>query len=95
MGIVVGGYGISSTMWSQIQLAWTNPDNVEAVYPEGQTDGDKFFEDPDVLSRVPTLLYFMSALYFTVLTLGIQLHFYKMLRLRKCNFRDSFNVGSV
>ncbi len=70
MGIVVAGYGISSSMWSQIQLAITNPDNVEAVYPEGETDGDKFFEDPDVLKRVPVLLYFMSLLYATMMTTG-------------------------
>ncbi len=70
MGIVSAGYGISSTMWSQIQLAMINPNNVEAVYPEGETGGDKFFEDPDILERVPVLIYFMSALYFVVFTTG-------------------------
>jgi hypothetical protein len=68
MGIVLGGYGISSTMWSQIQLAITNPNNVEAVGPE---DGDKYFEDPDVLDRVPTLLYVMAVFYAVFLTVGM------------------------
>ena len=30
---------------------------------------DKFFTDPDVLDRVPTLLYSMAAIYFGVLLL--------------------------
>ena len=68
MGICIGGYGISSTMWSPIQLAITNPNNVEAVSPEGSEEA--YFDDPDVLDRVPILIYTMSALYFVFLTLG-------------------------
>jgi hypothetical protein len=68
MGIVLGGYGISSTMWSQIQLAITNPNNVEAVGPE---DGDKYFEESDVLDRVPTLIYVMAVFYAVFLTIGM------------------------
>ena len=58
MGICIGGYGISSTMWSPIQLAITNPNNVEAV----ECSEEAYFDDPDVLMRVPILLYTMSAL---------------------------------
>jgi sorbitol-specific phosphotransferase system component IIC len=79
MGIVVGGYGISSTVWSQIQLALTNPNNVEA---EAEDGGDAFFTDPDVLDRVPTLIYFMSALYAVVLTIGNKILIDETLRIR-------------
>ena len=64
MGICIGGYGISSTIWSQIQLALTNPNNVEAV-------DDAYFEDPDVLNRVPTLIYVMAGLQALFLTIGM------------------------
>ena len=72
MGICIGGYGISSTIWSQIQLALANPNNVEAVSPDG-TD-DSYFEDPDVLNRVPTLIYVMAGLQALFLTIGVTNH---------------------
>ena len=68
MGICIGGYGISSTMWSPIQLAIANPNNVEAVTPPGSEEA--YFEDDDVLKRVPILLYTMSAFYGVFLTAG-------------------------
>ena len=68
MGICMGGYGISSTMWSPIQLAVTNPNNVEAVTPEGSEEA--YFDDPNVLKRVPILLYTMSAFYGIFFTSG-------------------------
>ena len=68
MGICIGGFGISSTIWSQIQLALSNPNNVEAISPNG-TD-DSYFEDPDVLDRVPTLIYVMTGIYAIFLTIG-------------------------
>ena len=53
MGICIGGYGISSTMWSPIQLAIANPNNVEAVTPPGSEEA--YFEDEDVLKRMPII----------------------------------------
>ena len=67
-GIVIGGYGISSTIWSQMQLLIVNPDNVDAE-PEVE-GGEAFFDDPEVLGRVPTLLGTMTALYAILMTLG-------------------------
>ena len=71
MGICIGGYGISSTLWSQVQLAIANPNNVEAVTPDGAESDDAYFEDPDVLDRVPTLIYVMASLYAVFLTIGL------------------------
>ena len=68
MGICIGGYGISSTMWSPVQLAITNPNNVDPVTPEGSEEA--YFEDPDVIDRVPMLIYTMSAFYVFFLTVG-------------------------
>lgn len=70
MGICIGGYGISSTMWSPIELAITNPNNVPAVTPEGSDSEEAYFEDPDVLERVPLLIYTMAAFQLVFLTLG-------------------------
>ena len=71
MGICIGGYGISSTLWSQLQLAIANPNNVDAITPEGAESDDAYFEDPDVLDRVPTLIYVMAGLYAVFLTIGM------------------------
>ena len=68
VGIINAGYGISSTVWSQIQLAIANPNNVEAV--EDVEGGDAFFEDEDVLNRVPTLIYTMAGIYAICLSIG-------------------------
>ena len=69
---MIGGYGISSTIWSQLQLAIVNPDNVNA---EAEVEGgEAFFDDPEVLDRVPTLLGIMTALYGALMTLGMPLH---------------------
>ena len=72
MGICIGGYGISSTLWSQLQLAIANPNNVDAITPEGAESDDAYFEDPDVLDRVPTLIYVMAGLYAVFLTIGME-----------------------
>ena len=65
---MIGGYGISSTIWSQLQLAIVNPDNVNA---EAEVEGgEAFFDDPDVLDNVPTLLGVMTALYAALMTIG-------------------------
>ena len=71
MGICIGGYGISSTLWSQLQLAIANPNNVEAITPAGAESDDAYFEDPDVLDRVPTLIYVTASLYAIFLTIGL------------------------
>ena len=50
------------------QLAIVNPDNVNA---EAEVEGgEAFFDDPEVLDRVPTLIGIMTALYAALMTLG-------------------------
>ena len=70
MGIVVAGYGLSTLVMSPLQLAIANPNNVSPVSLNGSED--KYFVDKDVLDRVPTLLYVMSALYAGVLAFAFR-----------------------
>merc|ERR1719500_2352092 len=63
-GIVVGGFGGGSFIWNQIQTAIINPNNVPAV---DTGDGeDKYFEDEEVLNKVPTVLLILAAMYFSI-----------------------------
>jgi len=63
-GIVVGGFGGGSFIWNQVQTAIINPDNVDAV--DNGDDGDKYFEDEDVLNRVPKVMLISAGIYFAI-----------------------------
>lgn len=63
-GIVVGGFGGGSFIWNQLQTAIINPDNILAV--AAMPDGDKYFEDEEVLNRVPTVMLTLAAIYFFI-----------------------------
>ena len=68
MGIVIAANGISSLLMTQIQLVIANPNNVKPVAVNGSDD--KYFTDPDVLDRVPNLIYIESVLYACVFAMG-------------------------
>ena len=91
MGICLGGYGISSTLWSQLQLAIANPNNAEAVTPDGSEIDDAYFVDQDVLDRVPTLIYVTSILYAIFLTIGLE----KIYDLNIFFYHSDFNPFSA
>ena len=63
-GIVVGGFGGGSFIWNQVQTAIINPDNVDAV--DNGDDGDKYFEDEEVLNRVPKVMLISAGIYFAI-----------------------------
>lgn len=68
MGVVIGGYGVSSVIMTQLQLAICNPNNVEANSTDDSDD--VYFTDPEVLDNVPTMLYAMSGLYLAGMLIG-------------------------
>lgn len=53
--IAVAGYGFGSVIWNPVETAFVNPGNEEAEYPDGDTSGDKYFTDEELLARVPYL----------------------------------------
>jgi len=62
MGVVVGGFGGGAFIFNQIQTAFLNPDNIS-------TDGD-FFEDDQLLDRVPSLLLLLASIYLVMELVG-------------------------
>jgi len=63
-GIVVGGFGGGSFIWNQVQTAIINPDNVAVVdYGDGE---DKYFEDEELLNRVPKVMLILAGIYFSI-----------------------------
>ena len=68
IGCTLAGYGISSLLMTPFQMAIANPNNVPATAVNGSDD--KYYTDPDVIDRIPTLMYSLSALYFSFLMLG-------------------------
>lgn len=66
-GIVVSGFGISSLIFTTIQTAYINPDNVEPIGPicdvQSENCGDKYFLDSGLLDRVPKVFLLLAAIY--------------------------------
>ena len=56
----MGGFGGGAFIFNQIQTAIVNPSNV-SVNPESG-----YFEDPELLARVPYLMLYLGAVYFTL-----------------------------
>jgi len=57
-GLVVGGFGGGSFIWNQVQTAIINPDNIAVV--------DDYFEDEDMLNRVPSVMLILAGIYFSI-----------------------------
>ena len=70
-GIAASGFGLTSLIFAPIELAIANPNNIPAVAVNGSDD--KYYEDPDVLDRVPTMLYVLSIIYTVSLIIGCAL----------------------
>merc|ERR1719150_1105211 len=62
MGIVVGGFGGGAFVFNQIQTALINPDNHTPDDPEE----NKYFTDPELLSRVPGLMLILGGIYISI-----------------------------
>jgi len=62
MGVVVGGFGGGAFIFNQIQTAYLNPNNIS-------TDGE-YFEDDQLLERVPSLLLLLASIYLCLELIG-------------------------
>ena len=72
--IVVSGYGFGSSLWAPIQTGFVNPDNIKAEVTNcseevleakncTDTGKDKYFNDPEVLDRVPLMFLVLGIIY--------------------------------
>ncbi len=67
-GIIVGGFGLGAFIFNQIQTAYLNPLNK-------QLDGDqgKYFQDEQVLNRVPSVFLLLGSIYSIVQLMSVML----------------------
>ena len=70
MGIVVGGFGGGAMVFNEIQTKIVNPNNVSPIGEDGK---EKYFEDENVLNRVPYLLLILAFIYFILGMIGATL----------------------
>ena len=68
-GIVVSGFGLSALIFNAIQTAYINPWNYE---PDIQNDEykDKYFDQSDLLDRVPNIFLILGGLYASMQLIG-------------------------
>ena len=66
--IAVAGYGFGSVIWNPLETAFVNPNNVSPV--ESDDDSGKYFEDENVLSRVPYMFLLLGGCFFILQIVG-------------------------
>uniref|UniRef100_A0A1I8HNT4 MFS domain-containing protein n=2 Tax=Macrostomum lignano TaxID=282301 RepID=A0A1I8HNT4_9PLAT len=71
-GIVAAGFGGGSLVFNQLQTFYINPDNVKANYT---LDGDNYFDQPEILDRVPSCFIVLGSTYAAMQLLGALLLF--------------------
>ncbi|XP_059159550.1 oxalate:formate antiporter-like [Physella acuta] len=59
-GLVVAGFGGGAFIFNQIQTAFINPENKK---PELEVNGEKYFDQPDVLDQVPYIFLILGGCY--------------------------------
>ena len=68
--LAVGAYGFGAAIWIPIETTFVNPNNVAAVNFNA-TSGDKYFEDPDVLNKVPHLFLLLGGIFASLQIIGL------------------------
>jgi len=73
VGFIAAGFGLASTVFTPLQTFIINPDNVLPVLNtnNGTNSTEKYFEDPEVLERVPVYLLYISTVYGILSLIGI------------------------
>ena len=64
---VLTGYGLSTFIFSAVQTIYINPNNKQTILDE---NGQKTFNDPDLLSRVPSSFILLAFLYGALIFTG-------------------------
>ena len=68
-GIVVSGFGLGALIFDAVQTGFVNPRNVVAD-PDPYDSEEKYFTDPELLSRVPTLFLILGGTYAVMQLVG-------------------------
>ena len=66
-GIVVAGFGFGAFVFNYVQTFFINPHNLEVVKDD---HGDKYFTDPELVSRVPMVFIILAATYAVMQLVG-------------------------
>ena len=71
--LAIGAYGFGAAIWIPFETTFVNPNNVAAVEIANSTEivGDRYFEDPDVLNRVPQLFLLLGGIFATLQIIGL------------------------
>ncbi|XP_023228151.1 uncharacterized protein LOC111628560 [Centruroides sculpturatus] len=67
-GIVVSGFGLGALIFNQVQTTYLNPKNLVP-------DKNGYFEDDEILDRVPTVFLLLGGIYFILQIIGVILLF--------------------
>ena len=77
MGIILSACGLSFVAFSPLQLMIVNPGNVRPVMRNITSalheDTERYFEDPNVVSRVPTMILTLACTYTVLMAVGLLL----------------------
>ena len=68
--LAIGAYGFGAAIWIPLETTFVNPNNLAAVNSNG-TSGDKYFEDPTVLNKVPHLFLLLGGIFATLQIIGL------------------------
>ncbi|KAK7504438.1 hypothetical protein BaRGS_00004304, partial [Batillaria attramentaria] len=66
-GIITAGYGVGAVIYNEAATTYVNPDNMAAT---SANDGNKYFTDPDVLSRTPRMFLVLGCVSLAFQCLG-------------------------
>ena len=66
-GVVLTGCGLSNFIFSAVQTIYINPNNKQTILDE---NGQNTFNDPDLLSRVPSSFVILASLYGALIFTG-------------------------
>lgn len=66
-GIITAGYGVGAVVYNEAATTYVNPDNTAAIRAE---DGNRYFTDPDVLSRTPRMFLVLGCVSLAFQCLG-------------------------
>ena len=75
IGVINGGFGLSSTVFAPVQSLLVNPDNVPPQSSDNVTDTrvSSYFTDHHVLDNVPHLMLYLTLIYAALHSVGLVL----------------------
>ncbi len=71
-GITVGGYGCGALIFTHVQTAYLNPNNIS---PDEKNGTEDYFTQDEILSRVPSLFVMLGIVYLIIELIGCAMIF--------------------